>query len=140
MRTVCTTERQERIAEHLRAQPDLADFALPEADYNVAPTTFQPIVRQSREVGDREMVLARRGSCSFLHERFEGRKRSLHDQRSGGVNHKGSDLAGACKKRRCLVLASAFYEWPREGKPPKQPYAFELQSDGLFAFAGLWDA
>lgn len=29
---------------------------------------------------------------------------------------------------------------PKEGKPPKQPYAFELSSGGVFAFAGLWDA
>lgn len=35
---------------------------------------------------------------------------------------------------------SAFYEWPKEGKPPKQPYAFELSAGGMFAFAGLWDA
>ncbi len=29
---------------------------------------------------------------------------------------------------------------PKEGKPPKQPYACELLSGGAFAFAGLWDA
>jgi len=38
------------------------------------------------------------------------------------------------------VPVSAFYEWPKEGKPPKQPYAFELSSGGTFALAGLWDA
>ncbi len=44
------------------------------------------------------------------------------------------------KKRRCLVPASAFYEWPKEGRTPKQPYAFELSNGDLFAFVGLWDA
>jgi len=44
------------------------------------------------------------------------------------------------KKRRCLIPVNAFYEWPKEGKPPKQPYAFELSSGSLFAFAGIWDA
>jgi len=29
---------------------------------------------------------------------------------------------------------------PKEGKPPKQPYPFELSRGGTFAFAGLWDA
>ena len=29
--------------------------------------------------------------------------------------------------------------WPKEGKPPKQPYAFEMASGKPFAFAGLWD-
>ena len=44
------------------------------------------------------------------------------------------------KKRRCLIPVSAFYEWPKIGKPPKQPYAFELANGQTFAFAGLWDA
>lgn len=30
---------------------------MPASDYNVAPTTHQPIIRQSREIGEREMVL-----------------------------------------------------------------------------------
>jgi putative SOS response-associated peptidase YedK len=29
---------------------------------------------------------------------------------------------------------------PKEGKPPKQPYAFELSNGSAFALAGLWDA
>jgi putative SOS response-associated peptidase YedK len=46
----------------------------------------------------------------------------------------------AMKKRRCLIPVNAVYEWPKEGKPPKQPYAFELSSGNLLAFAGIWDA
>ncbi len=44
------------------------------------------------------------------------------------------------KKRRCLIPANCFYEWPKEGEAPKQPYAFELANANPFAFAGLWDA
>ena len=44
------------------------------------------------------------------------------------------------RKRRCLVPANAFYEWPKAGDPPKQPYALELSNGGPMAFAGLWDA
>ncbi len=44
------------------------------------------------------------------------------------------------RKRRCLIPASSFYEWPKEGKPPKQPYLFELANGSPLAFAGLWDA
>jgi putative SOS response-associated peptidase YedK len=44
------------------------------------------------------------------------------------------------KTRRCLVPAGFFLEWPKEGKPPKQPYAIELGTGSLFAFAGLWAA
>ena len=44
------------------------------------------------------------------------------------------------KKRRCLVPVSGYYEWPKAGKPPKQPYLFELGNAQPMALAGLWDA
>ena len=44
------------------------------------------------------------------------------------------------KKRRCLVPASAFYEWKKIDAKTKQPYAFTVRDASLFAFAGLWDA
>ena len=34
--------------------------------------------------------------------------------------------------------ADGFYEWKRLGKT-KQPYCFEINEGGLFAFAGIWD-
>jgi len=39
------------------------------------------------------------------------------------------------KKRRCMIPANSFYEWPKEGDPPKQPYAFELANGNLMGFA-----
>lgn len=51
---------KQKIAEAFHVR-DVPDFAMPDADYNVAPTTFQPIIRESRETGEREMVLARWG-------------------------------------------------------------------------------
>src|SRR5258708_29035828 len=44
----------------------------------------------------------------------------------------------ALKCHRCLIPADAFYEWKRIGKS-KQPYCFEVNEGGLFAFAGIWD-
>jgi putative SOS response-associated peptidase YedK len=44
-----------------------------------------------------------------------------------------------CKKRRCLVPADAFYEWQKIDAKTKQPYAFALKDDSLFAFAGVWE-
>ena len=43
------------------------------------------------------------------------------------------------KNRRCLVLASGFYEWRREGKR-KVPMWFKLKTGESFVFAGLWDS
>ena len=57
---------KQKIAEYFHATPQPADLPMPGADYNVAPTTFQPIIRQSRETGEREMVLARWGLVPFF--------------------------------------------------------------------------
>ena len=35
------------------------ELPIPETDYNVAPTIYQPIIRESRDTGEREIVLAR---------------------------------------------------------------------------------
>ena len=111
-----------------------------------SPTTtshqrrFSPIVRQSRDSGHRELILARWGLVPFFTKDLSSVKGL------STINARAETIATAAtwrepfKKRRCLVPASGFYEWPKEGKPPKQPYAFELSNGNLFAFAGLWDA
>jgi len=48
---------KQKIAEWFHVDGDLANLPMPDADYNIAPTTSQPIIRQSRETGEREMVL-----------------------------------------------------------------------------------
>jgi putative SOS response-associated peptidase YedK len=42
------------------------------------------------------------------------------------------------KTGRCLVPASGFYEWKKEGKH-KVPFYFTVPESPLFAFAGLYD-
>jgi putative SOS response-associated peptidase YedK len=41
--------------------------------------------------------------------------------------------------QRCLILASAFYEW-QEVAGGKQPYYIGCADQEVFAFAGLWDS
>ena len=57
---------KQKIAEYFHASPRPAELPLSDADYNVAPTTHQPIIRQSREAGEREVVLARWGLLPFF--------------------------------------------------------------------------
>lgn len=45
----------------------------------------------------------------------------------------------AFRKRRCLIPASAFYEW-KKGEGGKTPMLIHLEDDELFAFAGLWES
>ncbi|MFW5863092.1 MAG: SOS response-associated peptidase [Spirochaetota bacterium] len=44
----------------------------------------------------------------------------------------------AMKKRRCLIPASGFYEWKKDGKV-KVPHYFRLKSGNPFGLAGLWE-
>lgn len=45
----------------------------------------------------------------------------------------------AFKKKRCLIPATAFYEW-KKAEGGKTPMLIHLESDELFAFAGLWES
>lgn len=42
-------------------------------------------------------------------------------------------------RQRCLVPASGFFEWKKEG-PEKIPFYIKMKNDSLFAFAGLYDS
>lgn len=42
----------------------------------------------------------------------------------------------ALKRRRCLIPANGFYEWPQKGK---NPLYIHLDDAPVFAFAGLWE-
>lgn len=131
---------KQKLATHFHAQPQPADLPMPDEDYNIAPTSFQPIVRQSRETGGREMVLARWGLVPFFTgDLSEIKGLSTINARSEAITRTPT-WREPFRKRRCLVPASAFYEWPKEGKAPKQPFAFEMSNGEPFAFAGLWDA
>lgn len=44
------------------------------------------------------------------------------------------------KKRRCLVPASAFYEWDKIGNAGGKPFTLAMSDASMFAFAGIWDA
>ncbi len=140
---------KQRIAEHFKLRGGVDGLAMP-PDYNVAPTTHQPVIRVMREpgdgaAGDREMVLMRWGLIPF-------HAKSLADYKGvSTINARAESITKGLWKRpferhRCLVPADGFYEWKTtpgataKSKPMKQPFAFSLRQGGPFAFAGLWDA
>jgi putative SOS response-associated peptidase YedK len=45
----------------------------------------------------------------------------------------------AFRRRRCLIPASGFYEWQKQGTGPKQPFWIAAADGGLLSFAGLWE-
>ncbi|WP_263378702.1 SOS response-associated peptidase [Granulicella paludicola] len=114
------------------------------ANYNIAPSTFQPVIREERDSTEREMVKLRWGLVPFF-------AKSLAEWKGfSTINAKAETITssatwrGPFKSRRCIVPADLFYEWKTldtgAKKPVKQPYAISLKSGEPFAFAGLWDA
>lgn len=131
---------KQAIAEAFRISVDLSDLQDPPADYNVAPSTFQPVIRQGRDTGLRELVLMRWGLIPFF-------SKSLSDVKGvSTINARAESVATSptwrepFRKRRCIVPASAFYEWRRIDPKTRQPFAFSMADGSIFGFAGLWDA
>jgi putative SOS response-associated peptidase YedK len=105
--------------------------------YNVAPQTFQPIVRLGRDTGQREIVLMRWGLIPYWSK----------DSKIGysTINAKAETITTApafreaIRRRRCLVPADAFYEWQKLDAKTKQPFAIALNDGKPYAFAGVWE-
>ena len=101
--------------------------------FNVAPGNEMPVIRHTEK---NELVLMKWG----LVPRWT--KDLLSAQRP--VNARAETLAEKpmfrplLKTGRCLVPASGFYEWKKEGKR-KVPFYFHIPASPLFAFAGLYD-
>lgn len=135
---------KQRIAEafHLGELP--ADFVLDPANYNIAPTTFQPVIRESRDDGSRELVLMRWGLIPFFAESIKEYKGiSTINARAESITTSATWRA-PFRSRRCLIPADGFYEWKKLPGAPvtkdKQPFAITVRDREPFAFAGLWDA
>jgi putative SOS response-associated peptidase YedK len=125
---------KQTIVDHFHS-PAATDEPFPPA-YNIAPGTTQPVIRQGRDTGARELVGMRWGLVGFGSSGPDP-KRSTFNARSENLTK--SDLWRVpLHKRRCLVPVSGYYEWGR--KPDKLPFRFTLRDEPLYALAGLWDA
>jgi putative SOS response-associated peptidase YedK len=112
---------------------DLAGFPELAPRYNIAPT--QPVAAVRAGEAGRELVRLRWGLVPPW----------SRDTRQAPINARSETAASkptfraALKRRRCLVPASAFYEWSAAGGRSKQPYCFRPRDERPFAFAGLWE-
>ncbi|MGI4755994.1 MAG: SOS response-associated peptidase [Janthinobacterium lividum] len=136
-------EKQE-IADHFKA--DKIQSGLPDllTSYNVAPTTHQPVIRHSRDGSARKLLLMRWGLVPYFAKSLADYKgMSTFNAKAESVETANTWREPFTKGRRCLVPADGYYEWkvldPEAKKPAKQPYAFTVPDQPVFAFAGLWD-
>jgi putative SOS response-associated peptidase YedK len=84
---------KQRIGDAFNISDLPSSLIISEADYNVAPTTFQPVFRNDRETGERELLLMRWGLVPFFHQTAVGYQRHLHHQRQSGDGREKPDLA-----------------------------------------------
>ena len=137
------------IGETFHISGDLAALDIEPTNYNIGPTTHQPVIRHNRNTGVRELVLMRWGlvpQFAKALEDFDG---------TSTINARAETVTGKAmwriplETRRCIVPADGFYEWKKleamtgtQSRRISKPYAFTMKDpNGLpFAFAGIWSA
>ncbi|MGD9512131.1 MAG: SOS response-associated peptidase [Geminicoccaceae bacterium] len=104
------------------------------ASWNVTPDRQIPIVRMAEE--GREAAFARWGLLGpWMKEANDpGRQINARSESAAGKPM----FRDSFKKGRCLIPATAFYEWQKAASGPARPYCVALASGEPFAFAGLW--
>lgn len=100
--------------------------------YNVAPTQVTPAARGGD--GGNELAMLRFG---FAAARADGAM--LINARAETLREKPT-FRGLLATGRCVVPASGFYEWTRDGSGQAQPHYIFPADGGVLAFAGLWRA
>jgi putative SOS response-associated peptidase YedK len=97
--------------------------------YNVSPTQGIPVIIP----GSRILDMYRWGLIPHW-ARDTKVSDKLANARSETLKEKPS-FRESFKKKRCLVLASGFYEWNNK----KQPHFIQIKGEKIFAFAGLYE-
>jgi putative SOS response-associated peptidase YedK len=104
--------------------------------YNIAPSQPVAAIRIAPDTATRQLLLLRWGLIpSWAKDPKIGHQ--CINAKAETVAEKPSFRA-AFKTRRCLVIATGFYEWQVQGRA-KQPMWIGLKSHRPFAFAGLWE-
>ncbi len=116
-------------------QFELGDLPSLEPRYNIAPTQSVAAIRAD-DAGLRSLDMLRWGLVPFWAKDVSIGNR-LINARAETVAEKPA-FRQAFSRRRCLVLASGFYEW---GETPsgKAPFFVSPRSGECLAFAGLWE-
>jgi putative SOS response-associated peptidase YedK len=101
--------------------------------FNIAPGNEMPVIVGGET---RKLALMQWGLLPHWTRDPQKAPRSINI-RAETLSEKSS-FGTLLQERRCLVPASGFYEWKKEGKR-NIPVYFHLPETPLFAFAGLYD-
>ena len=101
---------KQRIAETFRVGKGLVDLVFPPWDYNVAPTSYQLVIRADRDT--RELALMRWGLVPYFAKDLKSFAYSTINARAESLSS-SVVFSGPFERRRCLIPADGFYEWVR---------------------------
>src|ERR1700692_4644871 len=108
------------MAEHYRVRDwEEHGIQFPGGNYNIAPGTFQPVVRLNHETGEREFATMKWGLVPYWSKTPKVEFSSIN-ARDDKLRTSGA-WREPWKRRRCLIPAEFFYEW--EPKNPDKPKA-----------------
>ena len=106
-----------------------------ERRWNISPT--MPVLSIEKE-RDKNSVRLMRWGMGGARSRQTGRAgRPLFNARAETV-HELWSFREAFKSRRCLIPASGFYEWKKEGSGSRTPVWFHREDHAPVAFAAVW--
>ena len=124
-----------KIAERFAAKPGQGFSCELKPRYNIAPT--QQVLVVKSDGTNRELVQMKWGliphwakAPAIGNRLINARAETLYDKPA---------YRDPFNLRRCLVPCDTFYEWKALASG-RQPVAFSLADDALFALAALWDA
>jgi len=106
----------------------------PVPNFNVCPTTQIYVVRAGE--GNRRLVSMRWG---FLPHWYKSPTDGplLINARAETIAEKPAFRA-ACRERRCIVIATGFYEWTKTPEGARMPWYIYRQDAAPLAFAAVW--
>lgn len=125
------TQRKDpsKIAEYYGVSEDYFEAS---PRYNIAPSQMVQAVTSDRQIVGLKwgLIPSWAKDAKIANNLINARAETLQEKPS---------FRAALAKRRCLIPADGWYEWKKESDG-KQPYFFHRCDDGLFSFAGLWEA
>jgi putative SOS response-associated peptidase YedK len=157
---------KQAIADRFRAGKLPPGFELP-PDWNIAPSTDQPIIRSNPETGERSMVMMRWGLIpAKIADPDSFKIFTTTNARAESILDKPL-WKGPFTQSRCLIPVDGFYEWlqrpslpqpppigpgehglfgdievkPKQTKPkagPRPVYKFEMKDGAPYALAGIF--
>lgn len=104
--------------------------------WNIAPSQEAAVVRCHPQTGERHLDLLFWGLLPAWARGTPAAPRPINARAERIAT--APMFRDAYRARRCIVPASAFYEW-RRASGGKQPFAFAREGNGPIAFAGLWE-